>query len=401
VLILKRKLFNILEILLRWIPISKKIVLFLSFDGQFNDNPLYIYEELIKRNHKMKFIWLISSNSIYEKSFFRSTKNTKFVKIHSLRHLYYSRRAKVIIDNGAGYKTIISGSKKTRLYRLFKKRKQLNISTWHGTPMKKIGINIPNIKTEVLFTTSDYLLSGSRYTTTIFKESFPFKGMKIIETGTPRTDILLSKDNNRDFFIKNKIGVARNEKIILFAPTYRDNPNDSGLNQMQMIDFSKLMKELKTKFGGEWVFVYRIHQMSRKLIRDNLNKFISNDVKTRIIDGNNIEDMNEVLSITDVLITDYSGALYDFSLTKKPCFIFAHDFRSYQNNRGMNINIFDLPFSISVTFEELLTNIKQFNQNKYENDIKDFLIQIGNVEDGKASKRVADIIVSAMKKERE
>lgn len=68
-LILKRKLFNILEILLRWIPISKKIVLFLSFDGQFNDNPLYIYEELIKRNHKMKFIWLISSNSIYENLF--------------------------------------------------------------------------------------------------------------------------------------------------------------------------------------------------------------------------------------------------------------------------------------------------------------------------------------------
>ena len=181
-LILKRKLFNILEILLRWIPISKKIVLFLSFDGQFNDNPLYIYEELIKRNHKMKFIWLISSNSIYEKSFFRSTKNTKFVKIHSLRHLYYSRRAKVIIDNGAGYKTIISGSKKTRLYRLFKKRKQLNISTWHGTPMKKIGINIPNIKQKCYL---QHLTSLSgRYTTTIFKESFPFKGMKIIETGT-------------------------------------------------------------------------------------------------------------------------------------------------------------------------------------------------------------------------
>ena len=114
----------------------------------------------------------------------------------------------------------------------------------------------------------------------------------------------------------------------------------------------------------------------------------------QLINGNIGDDMAEYLACTDILITDYSSSMFDFALTGKPCFLFAPDREHYEKKeRGFYLDYDSLPFPISYTNEELIKNIQKFDDAAYRERVLRFLEEIGNVEDGKASERIAQCIV--------
>lgn len=384
---MKNIIFKTFELLLFFLPIKKGRILFYSFRGLYNDNPLYISNELVSRKiNNIEIIWIISDRS----KVLEFPKHVIVAKNLSFKHLIYSRTANVIVDNYDGYRSKI---KKTGLfdlmYLLYKKKKQLNISTWHGTPMKKIGVKINNLEDNFTFSTSDLILSGCNYTKKIFQKSFPYS-VPIYNIGTPRNDILIKKNEFLEGEIKKKLNIKQNSKIILFAPTYREDINFSGKKQLEDINLDDLLYNARLISDGEWYFIYRIHQQSMDELTHFSSKFEKNNC--RAIDGNQVEDMAELLLIADVLISDYSGAIFDFSLLKRPIFLLAPDYDDYSTSRGFNEELPNIPFSISKNQKELINNFASFDQDKYKLDVEKFLKDLGNVENGDASHKVVNII---------
>ena len=118
------------------------------------------------------------------------------------------------------------------------------------------------------------------------------------------------------------------------------------------------------------------------------------DIKTdNMIDVSQADDMNEVLAAVDVFITDYSSSAFDAINVKMPVFLYADDLDEYINERGgLMWDLNNIPFSVAETNEKLSEDIMNFDEEKYKADVEHFLEQHGVIEDGKASKRIVDMI---------
>ena len=379
--ILKRHLNHALEIVFHFLKADKKQIMFLSFRGQYNDNPKYISERLHKLYPKLKIIWAIS-NRCHEINLIPDY--VELVEIDSVRYAYLKSKSGVLVDNGAGWYLWANVG---LFAKMVKKSNQFNLSTWHGTPLKSIGKNVPGNEKIKYSTTSNCLICGNRYCEDIFTRAYEgLMNTKLV--GTPRNDLLINYSEEDVFRLRTKLKLPINKKLLLFAPTYRDNPSDSGIIQLGLIDIEQLKNTLKRKFNGDWEIVFRAHNM----VLEEIEKLkILNDFD--IIDGNQFDDMIEYSVACDALLTDYSGAIFDNTLTDKPCFLFAHDYEHYKNvERGFYMSIDEFPYSFCATFEELLKSIEDYDTNLVHEKCKSFLAKIGSVEDGKATDRVIELL---------
>lgn len=374
-------------------PVIKNTVLFRSFMGQYNDNPKYVSEELHRRCPEIKTVWAVRDG---KKEDFPDY--AELVELDSAEYIRYISRAEVVVDNYSGCRSNFLGNgniiKKLILPVVGKHKKgQLNISTWHGTPLKHIALDEPKYKKSKhsrAYINADVLMAGCRVTADAFSTALNWD-KPIMMCGTPRNDLLFEDNAEK---MKAKLGLPQDKKIIMFAPTFRDSVEMSGISQLGDIDFERLFDVLNKKFGGEWCFVFRSHNLVMKKIQENGLK-----VNDKIINGNAYSDMAEYLSCTDVLLTDYSSSMFDFALTGKPCFLYTPDLADYRSNeRGFYFDISSTPFPIADTFQELVDNIRNFDDSGYRNNVKLFLESIGNTENGTASEKTVDKILEHMKK---
>ena len=385
---LKIKLFNFIDILFHITPIDNKRIFFSSFHGQYNDNPKYISMELYKMRPDIKQVWVISN---------KSQKNDlppyiKTVHYNTFEYCFQKNRSKIIVENGAG-DYIFNTRNRFSIKKCLKNKKQFDLSTWHGNPIKQIGAQIPGINWsyETFHSTSDLMTCGCEYVKQIFQRAFLNK-LNIQMLGTPRTDILFDKSEDKLHAIKNKLQLPFNKKVILYAPTYRNNVFDSGIKQLEMMNLDLLFDSLHKRFGGEWVLVYRFHNMVLLSIDKNWLKKQRN-----ILNGNQFDDMMEYMFAADALITDYSGCIFDIMHTNKPCFLFAHDKENYiKNERGSYIPLSDLPYDFADSFESLISNINNYNEESTQKKVETFQNKIGNMEDGHASERICNLIVGSL-----
>lgn len=369
------------------LPIIKGVVFFRSFQGLYNDNPKYISIKLHELCPSLKQVWAIS-----EMSKDPVPDYVKKVKYGSRDYCRYLCRSQVVVDNYYGIRSKIVDPKNIKAIDRFfcrKRKKQLNVSTWHGTPLKRIILDEPRYskKGYKILTSANYVVGGCKLTIDALKKSLSTEtDYKMI--GTPRNDCLLGNQKND---IKEKLGINPNKKVALFAPTFRDDPFLSGVSQMNQMDIPLLLSTLKKKFGGDWCFVFRVHNEVLKWIGTNEARLVD---RSNYIDGNLGDDMAEYLQCADVLITDYSGSMFDYCLSYKPCFLYTPDLENYQAvERGLYLSMSDLPFSMAMSFENLLANIENFEQQKYAKRIDFFLGDIGNCENGNASAAIASDII--------
>ncbi len=369
------------------LPILKGRVLFRSFGGQYNDNPKYISEELHRRYPEIKIIWAIRDGKPSE-----FPEYAELCEIGSREYLKFAARAEVVVDNYSGCRSNISTSKdpiKKMLFSLVgrKRRSQLNISTWHGTPLKSIAMDEPGYKRAEFcraYLCADLLMSGNRLTADAYKTALGWQG-EVTKYGMPRNDILFLPKNDK---VKEKLGLPTDKRVILFAPTYRNSLEMSGIMQLKNLDMDRLLDTLKRKFGGEWVFVFRAHNLVMKEIEGSRELF-----DERIINGNAHPDMAEYLSVADLLLTDYSSSMFDFMITGRPCFLLTPDLYDYKNNeRGFYFDMEKLPFSFSDTQEELLESISRFDGEEYKRASDEFLRFLGDCESGHASENIVEYI---------
>lgn len=374
-------------IIYRIFPVNNEAVLFISFRGQYNDNPKYILLELHKLHPNIK-IFVAVSPIIRDKIPLYVTP----IRYGSLRYYIKFATCAVVVDNTLGVTTPVIF---TCLEKFMKKSQQLMIGTWHGTPLKKIGLDdiasrFKQYSYEQIL--SDYIIAGCKYTSSVLSNSFTKRPYKVSLSGTPRNDILFNSTPMYRNLLKNKLKLPYNKKIVLFAPTFRDCVEQSGISQMHEINIQQILEQCTRKFNGEWVLVFRMHPCILSTM--DASSFESQYV----IDGNKGDDMAEYLVCTDILITDYSGSMFDFALTGRPCFLFAPDREHYEHKeRGFYLDYDSLPFPKAYTNTELLDQIGAFDSDLYKKNIEKFLEDIGNVEDGRASERIAKCIVHFIK----
>lgn len=351
-------------------PLNKNKIVVQSFLGRgYSDNPKYIVEEILKQDLDFKIYWNVNNISADN----NLPKKVIPIKIDSLKSIYHMCTAKVWIDNCRKYHFIN------------KKKGQIYIQTWHGFGVKRIERDVErNLDSAYIKMAKkdsqmcNLLISNSELLTKIYKSCFWYNG-EILECGFPRNDIFFSNNNiKKTDSIKNKIAINLNDKILLYAPTFR---KDFGLEQYD-IDYDLLVNSLQKRFGHKWIILIRLHpNIAKKSKELKLNKNF-------IIDVSDYDDMQELMLVSDILVTDYSSAMFDFALTKKPCFIYANDISQYKDDRDFYFDINKLPFSLAHDNKELEIKILNFDFNKYKDDVKKFLVDIKFKESGLASKAI-------------
>lgn len=114
------------------------------------------------------------------------------------------------------------------------------------------------------------------------------------------------------------------------------------------------------------------------------------------VDATSYDDIQELLVSADALISDYSSVVFDYMLSQKPCFMYATDIEEYKNDRNFYIPLDEMPFPIAVNNKTFIDNIENFDDNTYRNSIRAFADKYGMIDDGSASRRCADWILSKM-----
>ncbi|MGB9979572.1 CDP-glycerol glycerophosphotransferase family protein [Methanobacterium sp.] len=359
------------------LKIKDNTIIFESFRGEYySDSPKYLYEYLYHNyNDNFRFIWVINDKNK------KIPGSPKKVKRFSLSYYYHIARSKYWVIN-------------LRQPRRLRKRKEhIIVSTWHGTPLKKLGLDIdeiysatPKVKEHYVSDASkwNYLISANEYSTEILRRAFKYTG-EILEYGYPRNDILYTKNQKLSLKIKKHLGIPLDKKVILYAPTWRDDEYyEQGQYKFNLkLELDKLQKEL----GEEYVILVRTHYF----IADNLdlsryNKFAFN--------VSYYDDIAELYLISDILITDYSSVFFDFANLKRPILFYTYDLKKYSSVlRGFYIDIEkEVPGPLLFTTEEIIDNIK--NINKVSADFKEkydkFYNRFCYLDDGYSSKRICE-----------
>jgi len=383
--VIKRLIFKIYKLSF-WglgilLPKNKKLVVFESFLGkQYSDNPRAIYEYMVRHKPDYQMYWSIERKSI--KSF--EYLDIKTVPRFSVKWLLLMTRAKYWVSNS-----------RLPLW-IPKPEKTIYVQTWHGSPLKRLaadmdevhmpGTNTIKYKKNFLKESSkwDYLISPNRYSSEIFERAFRFD-KRMIESGYPRNDFLInSKTDETIKQIKEQNGLPKNKKVILYAPTWRDNQfHKKGKYKFEL---QMDLKRLQERFGNEYVIVLRLHY----LVAENLDLTDYNDF---VYDFSQYEDIRELYLISDLLITDYSSVFFDYANLKRPMLFFVYDIEEYRDHlRGFYFDFESkAPGPLVKTTEEIITEIEAIENGEFVFD-EVFYNKFCYLEDGNASKRVVEEI---------
>ncbi|MDE6876008.1 MAG: CDP-glycerol glycerophosphotransferase family protein [Lachnospiraceae bacterium] len=380
----------------RLFPVDKKLVVFCSVWG-YGDNARYVAEELCARkrsgkDRELKLVFITNRPEQVPKNLPLGARKT-----NSPAAVLALSRAKVWVDN----------NRKEAYIR--KRRGQYYIQLWHGgIALKKIEGDCEEALGEEYIRRAkkdsehtDLFVSNSTFCTRMYRRAF-WAESEIMECGSPRNDRFVEERAQKQTSIfgsepagmenlplesgvtksrrarKPELnGTPDSRKIAVYAPTYRGNRKD-------YCDFNadRLRAVLKERFGGQWEILVRLHPLvagGRALAE-----------KKGVRDISNAPDLYSFLYRADVLITDYSNTMFEFSMTGKPVFLYADDLEEYRKERGFYFDFDSLPFPRAASEEELFAQISDYRVEDYEKPLQEFFEKVGLKEGGSAAAAVAD-----------
>ena len=275
-----------------------------------------------------------------------------------------------------------------------KRKKQFYIQTWHGAlgfkRIEKDSVELLS-KEYVKYAQNDsknidLLLTNCKWQEDYFKKYFWYDG-KILVEGLPRNDVLFDIESNKKIIkkFKSNYNIDDNTKILLYAPTFRNNKKTDCYN----IDYDKLLLTLEKKYNCKWILLMRFHPNMSDVFFPN---------RENIINVSNYPNINELLIVSDMLISDYSSLIFEFSYLYKPIIMYASDIKEYEKERGFCIDITKVPFNIVKNNKELSDVIINYNSDNYIEKLNNFFKECGLNESGNSSKIVADIIINKISK---
>ena len=325
-------LVNFLKVFLRS---RDNLILFSSFSGKrFDDSPKEIYEAMIKdhRFDKYDIVWAFRDMDKYNLP--RGSK----VKIDTIKYFKTAIRARIWVTNVSMTRGLDFTGKNTFF-----------LNTWHGTAIKHIGTDVERgketFKSKSKSKTDIYLAQGE-HDVKIFSHAFDTPITHIAKIGLPRNDGLVNGNSKENIDkLKEKIGIPFKKKVILYAPTYREYEKDQNNNVILKPPFD--IDKWKKRLGNNFVLLFRAHQEVVNILNLKEDDFVKNVSAYPLI--------NELMLVSDLLISDYSSIVFDYSILSRPILCYTYDYDRYVQERGVYFDIRkELP---SETNENKLLNL--------------------------------------------
>ncbi|MEE1279956.1 MAG: CDP-glycerol glycerophosphotransferase family protein [Oscillospiraceae bacterium] len=332
-------------------PIEEKTILFESFQGRIyacSPKAMYLAALNDERFSDYNFIWAVRDLKKY--AFLKENRNTKVVKYRTNEYMRALARAKYWVTNS------------TMLPHVIPSKDHVFIQSWHGTPLKRLGCDIKNqgnnaqklSEIHKQYTTQGkritYFLSPSEFYTDKIGSAYAQGKEKFVECGYPRNDFLFSHTLEDVKRIKESLGIPKDKKVLLYAPTFRDNTFErgKGFHYDIGIDFDMLKREL----SDDYVVLFRAHYFI-------IDKFDMEKYEGFVYNVSKYDDINELYIISDMLLTDYSSVFFDFANLRRPIMFFMYDYEEYKNNlRDFYLEMNELPGPIVYKNEELCKMIR-------------------------------------------
>lgn len=348
----------------------RKIVFISYFGLGYLGNPKYV-AEAVHRLFPGEFDLVFLVNGIDDSlpSYIRQVRKS------SPASQYELATARVWIDN-------------CRARKYVKKRdEQVYINTWHCSIAPKrveadveehlgpMYVRMAKLDGQI----TDLMFADNSLYERVYRTAFWYNG-PVIRCGVPRNRPLILGDHAATERVREAFGISRDTALCLYAPTFRAN---FAMEQYQF-DFTAVRTALEKRFGKKYVLAYRLHPNIAKLGRPS---FLDG-----LIDATNYPDAQELLVASDVCISDYSSILEDFAFTGRPGFVYAPDFDSYMDDRGIYYSFDRRPFPVAMTSEELVGSVAAFNEVEYASKLREFYDFVGMEDNGYGDETIATII---------
>lgn len=354
-------------------PIAKDKIVFDSFGGQgYGDNPKYIAEEIHRQALNWDMVWLTNDINIELPSYLRAVRYDSDAARRELG------TAKFFVKNRRnGMKTP-------------KKKGQIFLQTWHGgLGFKRVEAAAEEKLSERYLAAAkkdgqecDAIISSCALQTEDYRQNFWLNPeTEILEFGQPRCDALWGREHQEIAQkVRQELNIANDKAIILYTPTFRDEVTTDCYS----LDYHGILNAFEKKYGKEFVLVVRLHPNVLRLC-----DFLQYNEK--IINGSKYPDIQELFVASDFLISDYSSAVFDFSLLNKPVFLCMLDFEEYKEIRGFT-EVFDIcPFPKAFSNAQMLTVIEQFHYDEYMRAFYQFKTEIWQpFDEGAAAQKTVD-----------
>lgn len=359
----------------RHLPLQNKIV-FCNHGGDgLGDDPKYILLELLKRKSPAKLIWMLNDLST------PLPEGVKGVKYASVIAQYHLHTAKVWLYN---YRTD---------FKVEKRKGQYYIQCWHGSFVNKMlekdtEKTLPNeyvlaAQRDGLMT--DLMYSNNDFTIDLFKKSFWYNG-EVIRSDSPQLSVVINPPVGLREKVFTYFNLPADVKLVIYAPTL-----NSDISVYQF-NYERVLQSLETRFGGKFLMLLRLHPavvgLASKLTYSK-----------NVIPASSYPDMDELIAVADVMISDFSGVMYDMGILQKPVFMFAKHYDDFIRNQRHQYFPQDLlPFSVAKTEDELEKNIAMFDSLIYVQKINTFYQLIGMRDSGMGGETIANIIENHLRK---
>ena len=370
-----------------------KTILYEAFGGRgMICNPYALFLYLLEKEEYQDYthIWVLDDFEDNRKQIEKYEKypNVRFVKYKSKEYCKDLATVKYLVNNVSFPSYFL------------KREGQVLIDTWHGTPLKNMGFDIPgaNISqgnTARNLLSADYIVSSGPYMTeTAYKNSYKMQNLyegTILEEGFPRNDKLF--ENNRAEIIRKLqsygVNAEADKKIILYAPTWRGEQYSQPDTDLQ--DVYKLIQIIENSIDTkEYQVLVKLHQIVYHYLKENQVEL--GDAQAKFIPAT--MDTNEILSVTDVLISDYSSIFYDFMLTGKPILFYVPDAENFEDYRGLYYGFDNLPGPAVSSPEKLGELLKDIPAavSSYQEKYAKARVQICPRDDGNVCRRIVDVM---------
>lgn len=382
---------------LRVLPIKNNRILFTGLTGgksyDYSCNPKYLYEYL-RDNYpgQYEYVWAVKDKAQYS---FLEEEGVKLVKHFTVSSFPMLLTSKVVVTNGS-YAPWFPFRKK-----------QYVINTWHGGgAYKKVENEAPGkdwaTRKRAQFCADNidlFLASCKVQEEQMIRSTYQYQG-EVLRAGTPRNDRLLKGDTKAVAAkVRAYYNIPENGRIVMYAPTYRTPSTpveldaDVLLNKLNLLGVETLKQLLDISVDSDkvtfhqsdeikWYFFNRYHRYQD----DSMNVKVKGQA---VIDVMDYPDMQELLCVADLLITDYSSCVWDYMLLQKPCFLYVPDKEEYIEQTGFYVGLDEWPFEQANTVDTLVECIEHYDKREAKMRIEEHLKQLGSYEQGECCGQIA------------
>jgi CDP-glycerol glycerophosphotransferase (TagB/SpsB family) len=345
-----------------------------SFDGKAaNDSTLAIRNELVRRRPDLRRIWTVADLSV------EVPEGDERCLIRSQKWWQELSAARLVVTN-------------CWTPQQFRRRDhQRVLQTWHGTPLKLLGFDRIGTKRGIEYERRtirevsqwDWLIAQNPYSASIFRSAYGYQGA-MLEIGYPRNDFLVNADDDHRAAVRDQLGLDAGERVVLYVPTWREN--SKGL--FSELDFAAICRAL----GDD----------GRLLVRGHVNtvKHGTTVVGDRLLDVTLYPELADLYLVADVMITDYSSTMFDFSITGKPMIFFAPDIEAYTGTlRGTYFDLAaEAPGPILSRTEEVLEAINDLAEitRQHQDRYAAWRRKFNPYDDGHAAERAVDVLLDGI-----